>query len=241
MRKVAKNLMLTSTPKISNSSSHDQGFSLIEILVALFLASLIFLALPSSENSRRHQDLQSAVDDLDRAVRFAAQESILRNTVTRLKIELEKSPVEYVVEYGPSENLVLPTLVDTTKLDLEEIEAQKRKQSQLDGQFTKVEEFQDVTRAFSPEVELLGVANQFQKNLMRDQTATIYFYPTGERDGALLIFATQDELATLAIEPFQEKTRASYFPIPQVEGEIAKADDFRETKVQELVNTWLDQ
>ncbi|MFP5491875.1 MAG: Tfp pilus assembly protein FimT/FimU [Bacteriovoracia bacterium] len=240
MLKAAKILMQISTRKISKLSN-DQGFSLIEILVALFLAALIFLAIPSSEDSRRHQDLQSAVDDLDRAVRFSSQEAILRNTVVRLRVDMDKSPVEYTVEYGPSENLVLPTLMDPEKLDLEEAEKEKKKMGQLDGQFTTVEEFEEITREFSAEVELMGVASQFQKKLIRDQRAAIYFYPTGERDGALLFFGTQDELAVLEIEPFQDKTRASYYPAPTQEGEIAKADNFRETKMEEIVKTWLDK
>ncbi len=232
--------MPTSTQKTSKLNS-DQGFSLIEILVALFLAALIFLAIPSSENSRRHQDLQTAVDDIDRAIRFAGNESVLRNTVVRLRIELEKNPVEYTVEYGPSENLVLPTLQKDVDKDLEEAEDEKKRLAKLDSQFTKVEEFSDITREFSPEVEFLGVATSFQKKLMRDQAASIYFYPTGERDAALLFFGTKDEIAVLEVEPFQDKTDDSYYPAPITEGDVGKVDDFKETKMEEIAKNWLEK
>lgn len=216
----------------------------MEILVALFLAALIFLALPSSENSRRHQDLQTAVDDIDRSVRFAASEAVLRNTVVRLRIELEKDPVEYVVEYGPSDNLILPVLEPDKEKNLEEAEAEKKTIAKLDSQFTKVEEFEDLTRELSPEVTLLGVATTFQKKLIREQAASIYFYPTGERDGAMLFFATQDELATLEVLPFQDKTEDTYYPAPPApteEGGVGKVDDFNETKMEEIAKLWLEQ
>lgn len=236
--------MPTSTQKTSKLIT-DQGFSLIEILVALFLAALIFLAIPSSENSRRHQDLQTAVDDIDRAVRFAGNESVLRNTVVRLRIDLEKSPIEYTVEYGPSENLVLPALQPDAEKDLKEAEDEKKRLAKLDSQFTKVEEFADLTREFSPEVELLGVASSFQKKLMREQSASIYFYPTGERDAALIFFGTQDELATLEVEPFQDRTNDTYYPAPIAreddERDVGKADDFKETKMEEIAKNWLEK
>jgi prepilin-type N-terminal cleavage/methylation domain-containing protein len=240
MLKVVRVLMLISVPKIFKEKSLDQGFSLIEILVALFLAALIFLAIPSSEDSRRHRDLQTAVDDIDRAVRFSSSESILRNTVVRLVINLEKLPVEYYVEYGPSENLVLPTLQDSNKLSVKETEMEKKKMAQLDSQFTRVEEFTDITREFSAEVEMLGFVTTFQKKLIRDQAAAIYFYPTGERDGALIFFGTQDELAVLEILPFQDRTNAEYIPMAFPEGSVAKSGDIRETKMEEIAKSWLD-
>ncbi len=232
--------MQTSTQKTSNHF-RNHGFSLIEIMVALLLASLIFLAIPSSENSRRHQELQDAVEDIDRSVRFASNEAVLRNTVVRLRIDLSKTPMEYTVEYGPRENLVLPVLQKAEDLNLEEAELEKKRLAKIDSQFTKVEEFEDLTREFSPEVEVLGVATAFQKKLIREESASLYFYPTGERDGALVFFATQDELAVLEIEPFQDKTNATYHPAPTDSENVGKAEDFRETKMEEITKAWLEK
>jgi prepilin-type N-terminal cleavage/methylation domain-containing protein len=234
--------MPISTQKTSKFLN-DQGFSLLEILVALLLAALIFVAIPSSENSRRHQDLQTAIDDVDRSVRFAASEAVLRNTVVRLRIDLEKSPTEYFVEYGPSENLILPAMQDETEKDLKEIEEEKKQLAKLDSQFTKVEEFEDITREFPGEVTFMGAMTTFQKKLIREQPVSIYFYPTGERDGALLFFSTQDELATLEILPFQERTEDDYYPAPPPqEGEdVGKVDDFLENKMEEIAKNWLEK
>ncbi len=234
--------MPTSAPKISRPQlSQDQGFSLMEILVALLLAAIIFTSLPSSEDSRRHRDIQNALNDLDRAVRFASNEAVLRNTLVRLNVNLEKMPIEYSVEYGPRENMILPSMQDVSKLSLEEVEKEKKKASAIDSQFTLVEEFKDITREFSPEVEVLGVATSFQKTLIRDTKASIYFYPTGERDGALFFLGTQDELAYLEVLPFQEKTNAEYFPVASLQGGVAKAEDIRETKMEEITRNWFEK
>ncbi|MBY0518359.1 MAG: prepilin-type N-terminal cleavage/methylation domain-containing protein [Bacteriovoracaceae bacterium] len=241
MLKVVKVTMQILAQKTSKNLSNDQGFSLIEILVALLLAALIFLAVPSSENSRRHQDLQHAVDDIDRAVRFASNEAVLRNTIVRLKISLDKTPVEFKVEYGPRENMVLPVLDVNKSLNLEEQELEKKKLAKIDSQFTSVEEFAEITREFSVEVEFLGAATSFQKKLIRDQSASIYFYPTGERDGALFFFGTQDELASLEVQPFQDKTKAEFYPAPTTEGNVGKTEDFRETKMEEIAKNWLEK
>lgn len=219
----------------------DRGFSLIEILVALFLAALIFIAIPSSDESRRHQDLQQAVEDIDRSVRFAGSEAVLRNVIVRLRFNLAKFPVEFVVEYGPKDDLVLPLPREQKSLSIEEAEKEKKRAGQLDAQFTRVEEFADITRELPGEVELLGVATQAQKALQRDGMVSLYFYPTGERDAAIVFFATQDEIASLEIEPFQEKTRAEYVALPRQGPDVAKAGDFRDTKVEELTKNWLDK
>lgn len=237
--------MPTSAVKTSKSLSAHQGFSLIEILVALLLVALVFLAIPSSEDSRRHRDIQSALDDVDRAARFAANESVLRNSIVRLRFDLDKDPVEYVVEYGPKGDLVIPLPEDESKIQsVKEIEESKKKRATLDGQFTKVEEFSDMSRSFSPEVTMLGMAVSWQKSIIKSGQAAAYFYPTGERDGALFFFSTQDEFAALELRPFMEKTYASFIPYPKVpegQDEVAKIRQFQDTKMEEFQHKWPDK
>ncbi len=208
--------------------------------MALFLVALLFLALPSSENSRRHADLQAALDDLDRAVRFASNEAVLRNAVVRLRLDLEKEPVRYVVEYGPKGELVLPEMSEDAPHGSDEAEKEKKKLKDLDSQFTKVEEFEELEREFSPEVSFIGVATTWQKRLVKKGQAAAFFYPTGERDGALFFLHTQDEVGVLEVEPFQEKTRVHLFPFPPAaEGDVAKANEFPQTKMEEFHKAWL--
>jgi prepilin-type N-terminal cleavage/methylation domain-containing protein len=234
--------MRTSTAKTSDILRGHRGFSLIEILVALLLVSLVFISFPTNEDSRRHQDLQQAMEDVDRAVRFAANEAILRNSVVRLRLDLDKDPVSYVVEYGPPGDMVLPAALNEDKASLADKEKEKKQVTALDQQFTKVEEFADVTREFSPEVIVPAVATSWQKRLQKIGMASVFFYPTGERDGALVFFATQDELAILEVEPFQDRTRSHFRPFPRTEGgNVADTPGLLDTEVEKFYREWHKQ
>lgn len=223
--------------KIFKQPYWRQGFSLIEILVALLLVSLILLAIPSSENSLRHRQLEDAVEDLDRAIRFSANESVLRNTVVRLQLFLDKAPPEYTVEYGPKGNLILPENVDESKLSVDEAKKNEQKRSLLDGQFTKVEEFAEISRAFSVEIDILGGGTSYQKKLIKNKNLALYFYPTGERDEAIVFFTTQDEMAYLKMEAFKDTTTSHFIPYTGVD--VAKVEELQQTKMEEIFNQWL--
>src|SRR5688572_5682967 len=103
-----------------NKINNQRGFSLIEILVALLLVSLMVIAFPSGDSTEKHRDLKSAVADIERAIGFASNESVLRNTIVRLRISFDKEPIEYNVEYGPPGNMPLPDMPENKQKSLEE-------------------------------------------------------------------------------------------------------------------------
>lgn len=232
--------MPTSIQKTSNFIKNNQGFSLIEILVALLLAALVFLAVPSGDSAQKHRELRTAVEDIDRSIRFAANEAVLRNTVVRLRLSLDKEPVEYNVEYGPAGNLPLPDLSNDKKnLSLGEEKLQLEKQAALDREFTKVEEFNDIKHDISPNVTVLGMATESQKKLISQGEANIYFYPTGEKDASLVFFHTNEELAYIVIEPFMAEISTFYEPLKK--GSVAKAEDLFQTRMDEVYKEWLSK
>lgn len=228
--------MPISAQKTSNKILNDQGFSLIEILVALVLAALIFLAVPSNDSVQKHRDLKTAVEDLDRSVRFASNEAVLRNTVVRLRISLDKTPVEYTVEYGPAGNLPLPDMPEKTSQSLAEAKIEEERRVALDRQFTKVEEFEDIKHKISEDVTILGMASTSQKKLIKEGEATLYFYPTGEKDGGLIIFSTVEEIAYLEIAPFLSETNSVFEPL-KTSG-VAKLEDILQTRMDEVYKEW---
>lgn len=226
--------MLTSVQSIFNLSYKQRGFSLIEVLVALILVSMMFLAIPSGDGTQKHRDLQSAVDDIDRSIRFASNESVLRNTVVRLSIAMDKLPVQYNVEYGPPGNMPLPDMQERTAPSLEDIKADKEKLSKLDQAFTKVEEFAEILHEISDDVSILGVGSTSMKKLFLEDTAYIYFYPTGEKDGAIIFFSTDQELAYLEVQPFLSETNTTFEVV-----DVAKGEDFLQTRVNEVYREWI--
>lgn len=228
--------MRTSASKISKFKSLRQsGFTLIEVLIALLLVSLIMLLWPAGADEA-HQELTSTVDSLDKSIQFAANESILRNTVVRLRISLEKSPVEYTVEYGPAGNLPLPDMPEETVKSLAQEKEEKDKLALLDKQFTKVEEFEDLKVALSDEVTILGVAATSQSKLITGGDASIYFFPTGEKDGALIFLSTIKEMAWIEVQPFLSDTNVTYEALDT--NRVAKLEDVLQTRMDEVYKEW---
>lgn len=229
--------MPTSTLKISNILKNQRGFSLIEILVALVLAALIFIAVPTGDDTQKHRDLQSAVSDLERAIRFASNEAILRNTVVRLRISMDKEPLEYNVEYGPPGNMPLPDMPVRTSQSLADEKSDAEKISKLNKNFTKVEEFAEIQHKLAETVSIIGIATTFQKKIMADTDGSIYFYPTGEKDGALIFLATDSEMAFLEVQPFLSETRTKFDTLnPE---SVAKKEDILQTKMDEVYREWI--
>lgn len=188
----------------------SDGFSLIEILISLFLIALIFFAIPSSFTNSETQILGTTVDDFERAIRFSSQEAILRNSIVRLKIDLDKTPQEYSVEYGPKDAFVLPEFTDTTSQSLADEEVNKKKNTDLDSKFAKVPEFEDTSRPLDETVRIFGIATSYRNSLLKSSIASIYFYPSGERDSALIIMGTSIEIAALDIEPYSDKINSIF-------------------------------
>ena len=121
------------------SLNNDQGFTLIEILVALVLIVLVMsLALNSPLSSR--SDLDKEVNSLERAIRFMSDEAALKNTVIRLHFLLDKEPQEYALEFGPSDSFILPPKPEfDTKVETKEEEDIKKKEAKnLNQKFNKI-------------------------------------------------------------------------------------------------------
>jgi prepilin-type N-terminal cleavage/methylation domain-containing protein len=231
--------MPISLQKTSNLLNNNRGFSLVEILVALVLAALVFLAIPSGDSAQKHRELRSAVDDIGRATRFASNESVLRNTVVRLRLSLDKSPVEYTVEFGPAGNMPLPDMaLFKPNPSLSEAKAEQDKLSSVDKQFNKVDEFEDIKHEIHPDVTIIGVASTSRKKLITKGEASIYFYPTGEKDGGLVFFSTIEEFAYLEIEPFLSTTNEVFSPL---KGSVAKLEDVLQTKMDEVFRKWTEK
>jgi hypothetical protein len=176
---------------------------------------------------------------MERSIRFASNEAVLRNTVVRLRISMDKEPVEYNVEYGPPGNLPLPDMPEKTNNSLAEDKAEQTKIANLNKQFTKVEEFEDIRHEFSQDVSVIGIATSFQKKILIENDGSIYFYPSGEKDAALIFLSTEEEMAYLEVQPFLSETR-SVFETLKTES-VAKKEDILQTRMDEVYKEWISQ
>jgi hypothetical protein len=126
---------------------------------------------------------------------------------------------------------------EKTSKSLQEAKAEKEKQASLDRQFTKVEEFEDIKHDISADVTILGMATTTQKSLIKEGGANLYFYPTGEKDGGIIIFSTVEEIAYLEVAPFLNETNSVFEPLKTQS--VAKLEDILQTRMDEVYKQWL--
>ena len=200
--------------KILNS---NQGFTLIEILVALVLVAIVLgLALPDSFSTAGNLDQQS--DDIERSVRFMSDEAALRNSVIRLHFMLGKSPQEYAIEYGPSSSFVLPpeSEIEPTTLTLDEQEKAKKEESSLNLKFNKIKEFQESNKEVEEDIKILGIGHSNSKKLKTTGDVSIYTFPTGEKDEAIIILGNEVKIISLEVNAFNQKIEKKSYNIEAV-------------------------
>jgi prepilin-type N-terminal cleavage/methylation domain-containing protein len=220
-----------------NLNLGHHGFTIVEIMVAMMLLVLIFGIIPMTFSDNDRAKLEETVFDIDRAVRFAVNESILRNAVTRLLVDMDSQPMEYIVEYGSTSNFILPEIQDETKMSLKERETQLKQLQSIDSQFNRVDEFSEKSKKLPEGVTILGIASSYFNTIKRDGKIAIYFFPTGEKDNAIIFFGTKEEISWLNIPPFENTTTVDYYTLSQTE--LVNLEDSQDNKMKEVYDQWL--
>ncbi len=226
--------MLRSNP-IKKIIKQDSGMSLIEILVAITLVSVVFSLVDFGSQTEREK-LEVALDDIERAIRFSRNEAVVSNKIVRLKFDLGKTPISYAVESSENANLLLPEYVDESRLGLKERENRDEKVKKAEQGFIPIPEFQKNIRELNEDVRIAGIATSLSKDLITDGVASIYFYPTGHQDLALIIFNTYEEFATLEAESVRERFHLDFVPINDFVEETYTDVVFQQTKT--LFDKW---
>lgn len=216
----------------------QEGFSLIEILVALTLIALgTILGINAFESDR--QQLESTFQEMDRTIRYAVNEAITRNSIVRIRFNLEvpqDEGMEFIVEYGDGADLVLPQAVDTSKMSIKEREEEVRRSKKLDNQFTPTSFFENGPKKLNENIRIYGIGSTYHNQLIIEGEPSLYFYPSGEKDSAIIILYTPDEMATLKVSPFEDRTYDDYYVFTQ--DEIDFFDRTLESKSKELFLEW---
>jgi prepilin-type N-terminal cleavage/methylation domain-containing protein len=216
----------------------NKGFTLIEILIA-FVLILFVLSIAMSDAFNTSADLDKESDNLERAVRFMSDEAALRNAVVRLHFMLKKAPQEYAIEYGPSDSFILPpeSEFENKVLSLEEEEKAAKQTKEINLKFNKVQEFQDSNTEISENVKILGIGNANSQKLMSNGDVSIYSFPTGEKDDALILLANEEKVISLEINPFNSKIEKKSHKIEPVGNR--ELIDLQNEKAKEIFETWL--
>lgn len=218
--------------------NNDQGFTIIEILVALSLVGIVFgIVSFGNDSSGQRGKLEKLMSNFDRGIRMAQDESILRNVVTRLQVDMDKTPMEFYVQYGNDTQILLPELKAEDKLGIKDRESQAKVVKSFDRQFTKLPEFEEEVKEIDEDIAIVGMASNYRKEILTYGQGAIYFYPTGERDGALIFATTEDEFVVFEVLPFQNKTKVKYFAYTDYE--LENLSQTQENKMRELFDQWI--
>ncbi|AUN97964.1 type II secretion system protein [Bacteriovorax stolpii] len=218
----------------------NQGFTVIEILIALVLITLV-MAMALSNPFSTSQDLDQESDNIERAIRFMSDEAVLRNSVVRLHFMLGKAPQEYAVEYGPSSSFVLPPEPEheSTSQSKEEEEKEAKRLKETNMQFNKVQEFQDSNKEMPEGVKILGVGNGNSEKFKSTGDVSVYTFPTGEKDDAIIILANDENVISLEVNPFNQKIEKKTHKLENPGNR--EINDLQAAKAKEIFETWLKE
>ena len=238
-------------PPSEDKKIASKGFSLLEILMALFIGTLILgLGLTIKFESSDRSQLEEAMEMLEKAVRFGVDEAVLRNRIVRLHFFLEEYPQQFRLEYASDENFVLSKKIkdgeDEEDLSEEELEEQREILEKINKQFQPVEEFQEENLSLPERVRIFGVGTTAFERLFGALEVSFFIYPSGEKDGALIILGTEEEMGTLSIEEFNMDFRRNWIKNPEEleqvedgEGEVEIPTPGQWKKSKELFEKWL--
>lgn len=216
---------------------NNQGFTLIEILVALVLMAIVLGISVSGPFSSRN-DLDKDVNSLERAIRYMSDEAALKNAVVRLHLMLDSAPQEYAVEYGPSDSFILPPKAEfeTSTESKEEAEKKKQVTKSLNQKFNKVQEFQEKNSEMTGDIKIVGVGTAQSEKLQTEGEVSLYAFPTGEKDEALVLIASDEDIISLKINPFSMKIERQAYPLEAMAGlDLAGT---QQAKAREIFEKW---
>ncbi|MCY4524270.1 MAG: hypothetical protein OXB84_05990, partial [Halobacteriovoraceae bacterium] len=144
------------------------------------------------------------------------------------------SPQEYAVEKGPQGSFVLPRFPDTEKLSLSEREEAEKKDKKLAESFNKIKEFQEENKILEEGLRIVGIGSTLYERFIIDLNASIYHYPTGERDGAIIVLASEDEVLGLIVNAFSQEFKWIFREL-KGEGDL---EEVQEKIALELYEEW---
>jgi prepilin-type N-terminal cleavage/methylation domain-containing protein len=220
----------------------NTGFSLLEILIAIALAALISGVVINNLVSGR-KPLDQVIDDLERTVIFATNETILRGAIVRIKIDVDATPHKYLVEYGPKSGFVIPEFKDfdeKTSLSLSEEEALTELKKKVDQQFQPVSEFSEKELSLPEGVKLIGHATSSRGHkFSNEESLYIYFYPTGEKDSAFVLFADDQSILAFEVFPFVSGVKTQFYNIDI--NQVSDLDEYLVKRGKEIYEEWFKQ
>lgn len=210
----------------------QSGFTLIEILIALALMSLVF-SFALNYNFTSRQALETEAKKIERAINYSSDESTLRNKIVRIKFNLEDSPQKFDIEFGPDDNFVLPAKKypekeNLTESQIEEIEAELKA---LDKNYIPIKDINEENLKIDESIQIIGIGIPEDQKIIFDFYPSVHFYPSGEKDPVLIFLASDEEILALVVSPYLTNVDKIYRTL-----EINEYDEIDDVKYNTMVS-----
>lgn len=147
----------------------------------------------------------------------------------------------FKVEYAPESDFVMSSVMLSGSKEAEILNADEleNRRSQFHKAFQPVMEFSEEEEKINSAVQVVGVGSGLTNTLqLTGSRGYVFFYPSGEKDAAIFVFATEEEIATLEIEPFTMEFERNFY---RIEGEKGDLLDFSISRAKELYEGWLSK
>ena len=223
-----------------NKGLIDRGFSLLEILVAMALVSFMLFFVAGTDFSNR-KSLDQTLDKFERIIRYSADESVLRNAYIRLNYtfdsEGESSGIK--LEYSDDKDFIIDLKLEEliSENNERELEENQERIKERNNSFSQIDEFDAEEFEIPPNVQVIGASSELSPKLVTENSIQVYFYPNGQKDSSIFIFATDEEVAYIIIEPFQQVIKRGYKLIPEDTTEEGYADAIS-SLAEEVYKEW---
>jgi prepilin-type N-terminal cleavage/methylation domain-containing protein len=202
--------------------TRESGFTILELLVVLLLFGLTLAIIVPSFSAIASTKTREDAFKLSVMVQYLYERAITDGTPYRLLIDIEsnETSIERVIEgRGCGEGLPLLETATTrfTKLAKKAEESRRKKieAGELEDTEAQVEQVREGIQnlknmALDSQTQFYGMATQSNPNLSREGVLSIYFYPHGYVEKALLIVESNtdsDIQFSLVTEPLRGTAR----------------------------------
>lgn len=208
-------------------------------MVAIALIALVLIGIPLSNPNTDRDLINEGIDNLRRAVRFAANEAILKNSLVRINFNLDASPQEFVVEFSNTSKLTLNKPTSKNSFSLAEREKAQKKEKQFNSKFSIAKDFSPTPIPLKEGVRLEGITTSYLDEIISEGFMGVYFYPTGERDNAAIFLSSFSEVGMLAIEAFDSRTDTEFLVLEDVTQD--NYTDKKDRALADLYQQWMSQ
>jgi prepilin-type N-terminal cleavage/methylation domain-containing protein len=195
----------------SDFNHRELGFTLMEILAVISLISIIFYVGATMMRNNSRDEIEQVVNSIQRGVRFANDESVIRNYTVRLKISMDKNPQVLALEYTTQTELLIedPTNEDDN-LAQEDKQTKLKRQKEINQSFLVNEDFKKNVEPIPESVIIFAAKTADQNKLSFQQEFHLYFYPSGIRDQGQIFLANIEEFALISIDAVRDKIDVEY-------------------------------